>query len=57
MDGLFRQMVMSMGVRVGTGFAPGSFTRGVEEPPRFTDAADALLDKTTLPKRDAGEGN
>ena len=56
MDGLFRQMLMSRGERVGSGFAPGSFNRGVEEPPRFTDAADALLDKDSLPKRASGEG-
>ena len=56
MDGLFRQMLMSRGERVGSGFAPGSFNRGVEEPPRFTDAADALLDKESLPKRASGEG-
>ena len=46
---------MSMDGGGPSGFAPGRHNHGVTNPPIFSDAADALLNKSNLPKRASGE--
>ena len=47
---------MSMDGGGPSGFAPGRHNHGVTNPPLFSDAADALLNKSNLPKKASGEG-
>ena len=56
MDGLYGIPLMSMDGNRPSGFAPGRHNHGVANPPRFQDAADALLDKSNLPQKASGEG-
>ena len=47
---------MSMNGNGPSGFAPGRRNHGVANAPLFPDAADALVEKSNLPKKATGEG-